>query len=102
MKTASKKIGSGRIGQQHGNGEKFTVDTFNPDDTSPPQQDKSRGNKNNQRGGRKPAQPKTPKEFNHPTLENIVVSKSSVQNRLARIAKEIDDGSNANETNISN
>lgn len=77
---SSKKIGSGRVG--HGN------NAAHPDDKSPVKGDKNGDKK--PRNHRRP--PQKPKEFTHPTLENIVVTKSSVQDRLAKIAKVVDTG----------
>lgn len=85
--SSTKKIGSGRVG--HGNG------------SSPQQDEKStspaKGDKNSNSGEKKPRNhhrkaPQKPKEFTHPTLENIVITKASVQDRLAKIAKVVDAG----------
>lgn len=83
MKSPEKTYGTGRVGPRSETIQKFAVDTFNSentaDDRSP--SDKHRNRRSNRRN------PK-PKEFQHPTLENIVVTKASVQDRLLKIVKD--------------
>jgi hypothetical protein len=57
------------------------VDTFNPDNVDTRQQNRNPKNNQNRRNQK-------PKEFQHPTLENMIIPKASVQDRLLKIAKD--------------
>lgn len=99
MRTQEKTFGTGRVGgNRPDNVQKFTVDIFDPENTgaadhhqhhqqqqmsdhSPSDKPRNRNPRNNRRNPR-------PKEFQHPTLENIVIPKASVQDRLLKIAKD--------------
>lgn len=87
MKPSEKTFGTGRVGHVRPD-QKFAVDTFDPNDTGENTQDRSpNDNKSRNRAPRSRKNQK-PKEFQHPTLENIVIHKTSVQDRLARIAQD--------------
>lgn len=93
VKSSEKTFGTGRVGYSRPeNIQKFTVDTFNPDSTG--QQDKPHGekprNRNSRNNHNRRNQKSGPREqvpFQHPTLENIIITKTSVQERLLKIAK---------------
>lgn len=89
MKSTEKTFGTGRVGHSRSdNVQKFTVDTFDPEsagdgqkDLSPQDRPRSRNPRNNRRNQK-------PKElFQHPTLDNIIISKANVQDRLLKIAQ---------------
>lgn len=94
VKSSEKTFGTGRVGYSRTeNIQKFTVDTFNPD-SSAGQQDKPSGekprNRNSRNNHNRRNQKSGPREqvpFQHPTLENIIITKTSVQERLLKIAK---------------
>ena len=94
MKSTEKTFGTGRVGYSRPeNIQKFTVDTFNPENTVEGQQDRSPSDKprnRNPRNNRRHQKPKEQLPFQHPTLENIIINKTSVQERLAKIAKDKD------------
>lgn len=88
MKSTEKSFGTGRVGHySRPDDTKFTVDTFDPESATQqdrsPQHDRQR-NRNPRNNRRNPK----PREFQHPTLENIVITKTSVQDRLVKIAKD--------------
>lgn len=91
MKSPEKQYGTGRVGRpRNDNAQKFTVDTFDPeksDEHQDEQSDRSPNDKPRNRNHRNRRNQK-PKEFQHPTLENIVIPKASVQDRLLKIAKD--------------
>lgn len=89
VKSSEKTFGTGRVGYiRPESNQKFSVDTFDPNNTgeNTQQQDRSPQDKSRNRTPRNRRNQK-PKEFQHPTLENIVITKTSVQDRLARIAQ---------------
>ncbi|CRL01373.1 CLUMA_CG014339, isoform A [Clunio marinus] len=90
LKSSEKTFGTGRVGHSRNeNIQKFTVDTFDPEnvqDKSPQDKPRHRNQRNNHN-----RRNQKPKEFQHPTLENIIVSKTSVQERLLKIAKDKQD-----------
>lgn len=93
VKSTEKTFGTGRVGHARSdNMQKFTVDTFDPNSPGDRQQgDRSPGqDKPRNRNPRPNRRNQKPKEFQHPTLENIIINKTSVQDRLLKIAK--DDG----------
>lgn len=94
MKSSGRSYGTGRVGHARPDNDQkqFTVDTFNPEnrsdgprdgaDRSPQDRPRNRNPRNNNRRNMKP------KEFQHPTLENIIITKANVQDRLLKIAKD--------------
>lgn len=97
MKSSERTFGTGRVGYSRPeNMQKFTVDTFNPENTGESrEQDKSPGDKSRNRNprsnhNRRNQKPKEQTPFQHPTLENIIITKTSVQERLVKIAKDKD------------
>lgn len=106
MKT-EKTYGTGRVGhsrqpRDNDDAQKFTVDTFNPnnvDEKSRQQNDQQRNrNPRNNQNRRN----QKPKEFQHPTLENMIIPKASVQDRLMKIAKDSEAPSSVDAINTGN
>lgn len=88
MKSTEKTFGTGRVGHSRSdNIDKFTVDTFDPESAGDGQQDLSPQGKSRNRNSRNRRNQK-PKEFQHPTLENIIITKANVQDRLMKIAQQ--------------
>lgn len=91
VKSPEKQYGTGRVGRsRNDNVQKFTVDTFDPehaDEHQDQQNDRSPNDRPRNRNPRNRRNQK-PKEFQHPTLENIIIPKASVQDRLLKIAKD--------------
>lgn len=91
VKSPEKQYGTGRVGRpRNENAQKFTVDTFDPekaDEHQDQQGDRSPNDRPRNRNHRNRRNQK-PKEFQHPTLENIIIPKASVQDRLLKIAKD--------------
>lgn len=94
VKSPEKQYGTGRVGRpRNENAQKFTVDHFDPEKADEQQEqqsdrsphDKPRNRNHNHRNRRSNQKPK---EFQHPTLENIIIPKASVQDRLLKIAKD--------------
>lgn len=93
VKSTEKTFGTGRVGYSRSdNVQKFTVDTFNPEiagdhpqrnDGSPSDKTHNRILRNNHN-----RRNQKPKEFTHPTLENIIITKANVQDRLLKIANK--------------
>lgn len=93
MKSSGRSYGTGRVGHARPDNDQkqFTVDTFNPEnggdgprdggDRSPQDRPRNRNPRNNRRNQK-------PREFQHPTLENIIITKANVQDRLLKIAKD--------------
>lgn len=78
------------MGRQHSHPDeigKFTVDTFNPEMANAPRQDRSPQDKPRNRNPRNNPNRRNQREFTHPTLDNIVITKANVQDRLLKIAK---------------
>jgi len=94
LKSTEKTFGTGRVGphSRPDNSQKFTVDTFDPENTGekPHHSDRSPQDKPRNRNPRSNHNRRNqkPKEFQHPTLENIIISKTSVQERLLRVKDE--------------
>lgn len=93
MKSTEKTFGTGRVGYSRPDNQKFTVDTFNPENAGdyPQQQhDRSPQDKPRNRNPRSNHNRRNqkPKEFTHPTLENIIITKANVQDRLLKIANK--------------
>lgn len=91
VKSTERKIGTGRVGHARSdNVQKFTVDTFDPENQGekhPQEQERSPQDKPRNRN---PRRNQKPREFQHPTLENIIITKANVQDRLLKIAKDKD------------
>lgn len=94
VKSTEKTFGTGRVGHSRpDNIQKFTVDTFDPKTAGEtPQQDRSPSDKPRNRNpksshNRRSHKPKEQLPFQHPTLDNIIITKTSVQDRLLKIAK---------------
>jgi len=94
LKSTEKTFGTGRVGHSRPeNIQKFTVDTFDPKTAGGnPQQDRSPIDKPRNRNpksshNRRSHKPKEQLPFQHPTLDNIIITKASVQDRLLKIAK---------------
>lgn len=93
MKSSEKTFGTGRVGRQHSHPDdigKFTVDTFNPEMANEQREDRSPQDKPRNRNPRNNPNRRNqkPREFTHPTLDNIVITKANVQDRLVKIAKD--------------
>lgn len=90
VKSSEKTFGTGRVGHaRNENVQKFTVDTFDPENAGErSQQDRSPQEKPRNRNPRNNRRNQKPREFQHPTLENIIITKTSVQDRLLKIAKD--------------
>lgn len=94
MKSTEKTFGTGRVGYSRPDNvqnQKFTVDTFNPDNAGDYPQQHDRSPQDKQQRNRNPRsnhnrRNQKPKEFTHPTLENIIITKANVQDRLLKIA----------------
>lgn len=88
-------FGTGRVGHSRPpqeNPQNFTVDTFNPNSVEGQQNEEKSRNRNRNNQNRRNQKPK---EFKHPTLENIIVPKASVQDRLLKIAKDVETSGDA-------
>lgn len=95
VKATEKTFGTGRVAHARSDAiQKFTVDTFNPESAGDiRQQERSPSDKprnRNPRSNRRNQKPKEQVPFQHPTLENITITKASVQERLLKIAKDKD------------
>lgn len=93
VKATEKTFGTGRVGHSRtDNIQKFTVDTFDPESAAEKphhQSDRSPQDKQRTRNPRNAKRiPKPQKEFQHPTLENLIITKTSVQNRLLKVVKD--------------
>lgn len=93
VKQGERTFGTGRVGYSRPeNVQKFTVDTFNLENSgeNPQQNDRSPQDKPRNRNPRSNHNRRNqkPKEFTHPTLENIIVTKANVQDRLLKIANK--------------
>jgi hypothetical protein len=90
VRPTEKKFGSGRVRTENRDNDKFTVDTFDPnspgEDVRQNQQDRSPQDRNRNRNPRNARRNPKPREFQHPTLENLIIPKASVQDRLMKIS----------------
>lgn len=92
MKSTEKTFGTGRVGHSRSdNVQKFTVDTFDPESAGDAQKDLSPQDRPRNRNPRNNRRNQKPKEFQHPTLENIIITKANVQDRLLKIAQRDSD-----------
>lgn len=92
VKSSGRSYGTGRVGHARPDNEQkqFTVDTFNLENSDRPRDDNDRSpqDKPRNRNPRNNRRNQKPKEFQHPTLENIIITKANVQDRLLKIAKD--------------
>lgn len=91
VRPTEKKFGSGRVRPENRDSDRFTVDTFDPNQTDERHQlDQSLQDRQRNRNPRNNRRTQKPREFHHPLLENLIVPKASVQDRLMKISKDLD------------